>query len=132
MRRVFIAKPGSDEQRPLSILGGRIVHGMLVLSTAVGLLALDPARVIALRWIRDAVFKAPLAVGEGIRVHSELLQARPLDEGSGLVSFGWRIVGDDGKLRARAVAEVVWSRTAVAEDATAPVIAAADGLAVLV
>ncbi len=55
--------------------GGRVAHGMLVLSYAVGLVPLDPERVVALRRIEDAVFKRPVRIGDTIRVEAKL--ARP-------------------------------------------------------
>src|SRR3954468_13956579 len=39
---------------PSSPFGERIAHGMLVVSYAIGLLPLDPERVLALRRVRDA------------------------------------------------------------------------------
>jgi 3-hydroxybutyryl-CoA dehydratase len=42
-----------------SRFGERVAHGMLVLSYAVGLVPLDPDRVVALRRVREAVFKRP-------------------------------------------------------------------------
>jgi 3-hydroxybutyryl-CoA dehydratase len=46
------------------IFGQRIAHGMLILSYAIGLIPLDPERVIALRRIRDVVFKRPVMLGD--------------------------------------------------------------------
>ena len=40
-----------------SRFGERIAHGLLVLSFAAGLVPLDPDRIVALRGVRDAVFK---------------------------------------------------------------------------
>ena len=112
--------------------GRPIAHGLLVLSQAVGTLPLDPERVIAVRRFRDAVFKRPVAVGEAITVRCEIVSTRPLDDSTGLVECEWRIVGDDGRLRVRALVEVLWRRGAVAEhpaeaaippvDETAPVV----------
>ena len=47
-----------------SPFGERIAHGMLVLSLAVGLVPLDPARVLALRRVSDVVFKRPVRLDE--------------------------------------------------------------------
>jgi acyl dehydratase len=123
-----------DEWAAVSPFGGRIAHGMLVLSCAVGALPLDPERVIALRRIRDVVFKRPVAVGEQIRVGCEVLSTRPLDDQSGLVECDWRIIGPDGRLRARATVEVLWRRSGVDDDldGTSPVRANGDGVEVLI
>src|ERR671927_1519986 len=48
--------------------GERIAHGMLVLSYAAGLVPFDPERVVALRRVGDAVFKAPVRLGDTIHV----------------------------------------------------------------
>ena len=46
--------------------GERIAHGLLVLSIAAGLVPFDPQRVIALRRVRDVVFKRPVRFGDTI------------------------------------------------------------------
>jgi hypothetical protein len=87
-----------------------------------------------LRRIRDVVFKRPVAVGEQIRVGCEVLSTRPLDDQSGLVECDWRIIGPDGRLRARATVEVLWRRSGVDDDldGTSPVRANGDGVEVLI
>lgn len=100
-----------------SPFGERIAHGMLVLSLAVGLVPLDPARVLALRRVSDVVFKRPVRLDESISVAGEITSLRPIDEGSGLVDFAWRINNQDGALIARASVQVLWrAGDAVAED----------------
>lgn len=123
-----------DEWAAASPFGGRVVHGMLVLSCAVGALPLDPERVIALRRIHDVVFKRPVAVGEKIRVGCEVVATRPLDGASGLVTCEWRVLGTDGRLRARATVEVLWRRSGVSDDldGLSPVRANGDGVEVLI
>lgn len=121
-----------------SIFGGRIAHGMLVLSAALGELPLEPERVIALRRLKDVVFKRPLAIDESIRVRCEIAGVRAVDESAGLVDCDWRIEGSDGRLRARARAEVLWSRAPdpvpelPGDDAVDPVQHTPDGLRVYV
>lgn len=90
--------------------GRPIAHGLLILSCAVGMLPLEPDRVIALRRIREVVFKRPLAVGDSISVRCKVAGLRPVDEESGLVDCEWRIVDSDGKLLARAIVEILWRR----------------------
>lgn len=99
-----------------SRFGERIAHGMMVLSYAVGLLPLDPERVLALRRIRDAVFKRPVRIGDTIRVEGRIDGARGLDEGTGLVTCEWRIVNQAGEAVARAVVDVLWRRGVVPID----------------
>ncbi len=91
-----------------SPFGERIAHGMLVLSLAVGLVPLDPARVLALRRVSDVVFKRPVRLDESISVSGEITSLRPIDEASGLVDFAWRINNQDGALVARASVQVLW------------------------
>ena len=59
-----------------SRFGEQIAHGLLVLSFAVGLLPLDPERVVALRRVGDAVFKQPVKIGDTVHVEGEDRRAR--------------------------------------------------------
>lgn len=103
--------------------GGRVAHGMLVLSYAIGLVPFDPERIVALRRIEDVVFKRPVRIGDTIRV--EIRVSRP-DDGRGLEGYEWRILNQRGKLVARATIEAVVSRqpedagSRESEDALAP------------
>ena len=94
--------------------GGRVAHGMLVLSYAVGLVPIDPDRVVALRRIEDAVFKRPVRIGDTIRVEAKL--ARP-DEGRGLEGWEWRVLNQKDELVARVKVEAVVRREADEADA---------------
>jgi len=91
-----------------SPFGERIAHGMLILSLAVGLVPLDPERVLALRRVGDVVFKRPVRLNEGVSVVGELTALRPIDEHSGLVDFSWAIRNQDDALVARASVQVLW------------------------
>jgi 3-hydroxybutyryl-CoA dehydratase len=93
-----------------SHFGERIAHGMLVLSYALGLLPIDPHRVVALRRVADATFKAPVHIGDTIRVRAEVAEVKPLDERFGLVGFRWRILNQRGATVVRARVEVLWRR----------------------
>jgi acyl dehydratase len=95
-----------------SAFGERIAHGMLLLSFAVGLVPLDPERVVALRRVSDVVFKRPVRLGETIRVHGAISGLREIDERTGLVTWSWRIVNQDDRLACRATVEVLWRRDA--------------------
>lgn len=94
-----------------SEFGERIAHGMLLLSYCVGLVPFDPERVLALRGFERIAFKRPVRIGDTIHVEGELEEAKELDETSGLVSFAWRIVNQEGRAVALAKARVVWRRT---------------------
>jgi acyl dehydratase len=96
-----------------SIFGERIAHGMLVLSYAVGLVPLSPERVLALRRIRDATFKAPARLGDTISVEGEVADVKTLDDRVGQVSCKWKIVDQDQRTLVRATIEVLWRREPV-------------------
>jgi len=91
-----------------SRFGEQIAHGLLVLSFAVGLLPLDPDRVVALRRVGDAVFKQPVKIGDNLHVEGEISRTQELDSEHGLVEARLRIVNQHGRLAVRATVELVW------------------------
>jgi 3-hydroxybutyryl-CoA dehydratase len=98
-----------------SQFGEQIAHGLLVLSFASGLMPFDPARVVALRRVRDAVFKAPVRIGDEIHVDGAISALREIDESTGLVECRWRVLNQDGRLVVLATVELVWRRVSVPE-----------------
>jgi 3-hydroxybutyryl-CoA dehydratase len=96
-----------------SRFGERIAHGMLVVSYAVGLVPLDPERVVALRRISDVVFKHPAYIGDTIHVDGRIESLKPVDDQHGLVEALWKIVTQRGRTVARARVEMLWRRTPV-------------------
>jgi 3-hydroxybutyryl-CoA dehydratase len=90
-----------------SRFGEQIAHGLLVLSFAVGLLDLDPDRVVALRRVRDAVFKRPVKIGDVIRVETETTGTHSVDAEHELVDTRIRIVNQDDQLVLRANLELL-------------------------
>lgn len=95
--------------------GERVAHGMLLISYAVGLTPFDPARVLALRRLREVVFKRPVRLGETIRVAGSIAGLAELDERSGLVRCRMSIRNQREQLCARAELELIWSRGARGE-----------------
>jgi acyl dehydratase len=93
-----------------SPFGERIAHGMLVLSYAIGLLPLDPERVVALRRVRDAVFKRPVRFGDTIHVEGRVETLDAVDAEVGVVGWQWSIVNQDGRAVARVSVDVLWHR----------------------
>jgi acyl dehydratase len=93
-----------------SLFGEQIAHGLLVLSFAVGLLPLDPDRIVALRRVSDAVFKQPVKIGDSVHVDGEIVRTTEVDPEQGLVEARLRIVNDSGRLAVRANVELVWRR----------------------
>ncbi len=92
--------------------GGRIAHGMLLLSYSLGLAPIDPERVVALRGLESVRFKRPVGIGETICVRGSVTSKRELDPSTGLVSLDWRILGGDGKTAVRAELQAIWKRLA--------------------
>ena len=90
-----------------SRFGEQIAHGLLVLSSAVGQLALDPDHVVALRRVRDAVFKQPVKIGDVIRTESEVAARRPVDDEHELVEVRLRILNQHDQLVVRARLELL-------------------------
>lgn len=90
--------------------GGRIAHGMLVVSFAVGLVPFDPERVVALRRVGDVVFKRPVHLGDAIRVEGSVEALRALDDEAGLVGWRWKVLNQHGEAVCRATVEVIWRR----------------------
>jgi 3-hydroxybutyryl-CoA dehydratase len=95
-----------------SRFGERIAHGLLVLSYSAGLMPFDPERVVALRRVRDAVFKQPVKIGDTIHVEGEVTSTTELDDEHGLVETRWKVVNQRGKLVMRGAVELVWKRSA--------------------
>ncbi len=104
-----------------SAFGERIAHGMLVISFAVGLVPLDPRRLVALRRLGDVVFKRPVRLGDTLRVSGRIAALSPGSDEAGLVTLGWSIHNQDSQLVCRARVEALWSRdrAAGADDETA-------------
>lgn len=97
-----------------SDFGERVAHGMLLLSYAIGLVPIDPDRVVALRGVDDVAFKRPVKIGDTIRVEGRIEETKPLSDQVGLVTFAWRIVNQAGELAVRARVTVLWRRGAPA------------------
>jgi acyl dehydratase len=95
-----------------SAFGERIAHGMLVVSFAIGLVDFDPERVVALRRIRDVVFKRPVRLGDTIHVEGTEAERREVDDGMSLVTWNWRIVNQDDELVTRVTIEALYREPA--------------------
>ena len=95
-----------------SAFGERIAHGMLIVSFALGLVNFDPERVVALRRIRDVVFKRPVRFGDTIHVEGSEAERRAVDDETALVTWNWRIVNQDDDLVARVTIEALYREPA--------------------
>jgi acyl dehydratase len=95
--------------------GARVAHGMLVASCAAGLIPLDPDYVLALRRVRDVVFKKPVMLGDTIRVDGAISELAALSDEAGLVTVDSRVRNQDDALVCRLCLDVLWRRAAQAE-----------------
>jgi len=93
-----------------SQFGERIAHGMLVISYAIGLVQFDPAYVVALRRVADAVFKRPVRLGDTMCVRGSVESCAPVGDDAGLVTLAFRVLNQRDELVVRARVEVVWRR----------------------
>lgn len=93
--------------------GERIAHGALVLSYALGLVPIDPERLIALRSLRDVKFKQPVQIGDTIHVEVGIGICRPVSDTAGMVELVTRVVNDRGQLVVRMNIDVLWQRAPV-------------------
>lgn len=89
--------------------GQRIAHGLLVVSMAVGLVPLDPRRVLALRRISDVVLKRPVHLGDTIHVEGRVTDVRPMTDEAGLVSCAWTIHTHESGLVTRVAVDLLWA-----------------------
>jgi len=90
--------------------GGRIAHGMLIVSYAVGLVPFDPDRVFALRRVTDVVFKQPARLGDTIRVEGTIEQLSVVNSELGSVKWRWSIGNQRQVVLCRARLEILWRR----------------------
>ncbi len=81
--------------------GQRIVHGMLVVSCAVGLLELDPERVVAMRSVRDLSFKRPVPVGGTIRVRGHVEEVKEAGRSLALATLAIEVLGSGNQVAVR-------------------------------
>jgi 3-hydroxybutyryl-CoA dehydratase len=65
---------------------GRIAHGALVLSVALGLVEFDPAAMKAFYVIDALRFVAPVRIGDTLHVETEVLDVRPRSGEDGVVT----------------------------------------------
>ena len=100
-----------------SEFGERIAHGMLIASLAVGLVDFDPETVLALRRVREVVFKRPVRLGDTIHVEGGESERRPVGDETALAIWNWRIVNQHGDLVCRMQLEAVVRTAAAAAEA---------------
>jgi 3-hydroxybutyryl-CoA dehydratase len=105
-----------DEQwAAKSSFGEPIAHGLLVVSFAMGLVPMDPRRVVALRRC-EATFKRPIKLGDRIHVEGKLSAVKALDEHHLLASWRWRVVTDAQLLVVQLGIDILWRNLIEAPD----------------
>lgn len=85
----------------------RIAHGLLVLSYTAGLLPLDPDLVLALRRIRDVVFKRPTFLGDTLRARGRVDGLRTYEH-AGCVICQLEAVNQHDEVVVRGAFELLW------------------------
>ena len=93
-----------------SRFGGRIAHGLMLLSYAVGMAPFAPARVLALRKVESVSFRRPVRMGDTVHLEGEVERLQEVDAELGLVTFAWRIVNQHGETAVRARVTALWRR----------------------
>jgi 3-hydroxybutyryl-CoA dehydratase len=78
--------------------GERIAHGMLVLSIATGLAPLDPQTILAFYGIDRLRFVRPTMLGDTIHAETEIVEATPKDDSSGIIASEVRILNGANEL----------------------------------
>jgi 3-hydroxybutyryl-CoA dehydratase len=96
-----------------SRFGERIAHGMMVMSYAIGLVPLDPDRVVALRRVADVVFKHPVYIGDTIHVEGRIESVTHVDGEHGLIESTWKVVTQRERTALRARVELLSRRLPV-------------------
>jgi len=92
-----------------SFFGERVAPGMMILSYSVAMAELDHARILALRRLRNVVFKRPTTFGETIHVDALVTAARELTPDVALVTLRWFVRDAADRTLIRASIEVLWS-----------------------
>lgn len=94
-----------------SPFGERIAHGMLVVSYAIGLMRFPPEYAIALRAVRDIVFKRPVYIDETISVNGTIEGKCGLDDERGLVTLRANVCSPAGATYCRMRLDALWRLT---------------------
>jgi acyl dehydratase len=94
------------EYAEASPFGGRIAHGMLVLSVGSGLMPLTEWSIVAFYGMDRVRFVGPTMIGDTIFVEAEVTEKQDKDERGGVVTFQQTIKDKKGKEKAVAAFRV--------------------------
>jgi 3-hydroxybutyryl-CoA dehydratase len=96
--------------------GALAAHGMFVVSLALGLMPVDPARTLALRGVTGMTFKRPVLVGQSMRIDARVSSLLAAGNSIGIVTTHVKVIvpsaglaGTD-RVAARGSIESVWAR----------------------
>ena len=93
--------PMSDEE-----IRDFIAHGMLLLSYTIGLV--PNAYIIALRRIKNVVYKAPVVFGDTVHVRGKIERLKPFSDDVGLVGARWKLANQEGETCVKMEFEMLW------------------------
>jgi 3-hydroxybutyryl-CoA dehydratase len=99
-----------------SQFGGRIAHGALVLSYGLGLVPLSPEYALALRALRQVIFRKPVRLGDTIKLTGQINRKVDIDAGTGLVSMRMAVGPKEHPAACVFLADVVWRRAGIPDD----------------
>jgi len=77
-----------------NLFGERVAHGLLVLSFAIGMVPTDAF--VALRRIKNVVFKSPVRIGDTIHTEMKLVKVQPINDELALGTGRVTVVKQDG------------------------------------
>ncbi len=77
-----------------NLFGERVAHGLLVLSFAMGLVPTE--KFVALRRIRNVVFKSPVRIGDTIHTEMKMVKVQPINDEFALGTGQVTVVKQDG------------------------------------
>ncbi len=93
-----------------TMFGGRIAHGLLVLSIASGLVPLEPDYTIAFYGIDRARFINPTRIGDTIHAEGEVIEKEERSDASGIITYRQTVKNQRGEDVVASVMKVLMAR----------------------
>lgn len=100
------------------LFGERVAHGMLTLSCTIGLLSIEPSYVMGLRRIDNCTFRAPVRLGDTIRVEIRVVRKTALLDEMGVVRIKARVLTQADEVAMTCEIDALWR---IGGDAQPPV-----------
>jgi acyl dehydratase len=79
------------------VFGGRVAHGALVLSVALGLVDFRPEAMKAFYGVDRLRFVRPTRIGDTLHVETEVVELTPRGTGTGVVTSAFTVVNQHGE-----------------------------------